>query len=396
MTDDRLFDQLPEVMARIGPDLVVRSQNEAARKHHGEATGKPCHLAHFGRDSRCRGCMVDEVLEHGRVGRWHLSQERGGRQIYYEITVSPVRDADGNVVELIETIRDATIELALQQQLIENSEELEAEAAKKGEELVDLTRRAETLRRELGELRQDQAALVQTEKMASLGRLAAGLTHEIHTPLGALISNLDLLRRTLERLGAADADEATRRQVEASGQLLDLQQLAADRIHGIVKSLRLFAHLDRAEEEDYDVHEGIEASLALLRHRTKDGIDVVRAFGKLPRIRCRPDALNQVFMNLLQNAVDAIEGRGRLSITTRVQGDEVELEFRDTGRGIDPEHLGRLFEPGFTTKPRGVGTGLGLAIAYRTIAAHSGTISVDSRPGQGTAFTVRLPIGNIT
>ncbi len=393
MHDDPLFDQFPEEMTRLDVDLTVRGQNKASRGENGETGGQPCYRANFGRDSPCPGCGVREVIDFRRMGRWHVATERSGRTGYFEVTVAPILDEQGEVVELVEVVRNATVELALQQQLIANSEELEADVESKGEELADLTRRTETLREALRDLRRDQAALVHTEKMASVGRLAAGLTHEIHTPLGALMSNLDLLERSVARLAESDDAESRRRQQETCKQLLSLQQLAADRIQSVARSLRMFAHLDRAKQEHYELREGIDAAVELLRHRTRDGIEVVRRYGELPPVLCRPDAMNQVFMTLLQNAVDAIEGPGRIEIITRREGDDAVLEFRDTGRGIEREHLGRLFEPGFTTKGRGVGTGLGLAIAHGTIAEHHGSIGVDSTPGEGTTFTLRIPIG---
>lgn len=398
---DPLFDQLPEAASVLGPDLTVRVQNRLSRER-GPGQGLPCHMAHFGRTERCPGCLVDEVLERQRAGRWFLTEPRGGRTTYYEITVAPIVDPAGITVALVELIRDATAALGLEQHLIGHAEKLEAEVEQRAAELGELTERTERLRAELEALRQDQAALIQTEKMASVGRLAAGLTHEIHTPLGALLSNLDLLRRFQARVaarlpgqGEGDAETAMaepRTLSDTFGELLELQRLAAERIRRIVQSLRSFAHLDRAVEEPYDLHQGIDAALALLAPTIQDRIEVRREYAALPLVRCRPDALNQVFMNLLENAAAAIEGPGVLQIRTRVEGEgEVVVEFEDSGRGIPPEHLERIFEPGFTTKPRGVGTGLGLAIARNTLHEHGGRIEVASCPGR-TVFTLRLPV----
>jgi signal transduction histidine kinase len=147
--------------------------------------------------------------------------------------------------------------------------------------------------------------------------------------------------------------------------------------------------------ESYDLHEGIDAALALLSHEIGSRIEIETDYGELAPVICRPDALNQVFMNLLENAVAAIEERGRIRISTRIDAarpDEVMLEFEDNGRGIAPENMARILEPGFTTKPRGVGTGLGLPIAQRTISDHGGRIEVRSELGKGTIFTLHLPI----
>jgi two-component system NtrC family sensor kinase len=161
----------------------------------------------------------------------------------------------------------------------------------------------------------------------------------------------------------------------------------------ILGSLRIFAHLDKAEVEEYDLHVGIDAALALLSHALRGRVEVERDYGDLPQVLCRPDAINQVFMNLLENASTAIEGEGRISVKTRLlAADRVELTFSDSGKGIKPENLERVLEPGFTTKPRGVGTGLGLAIVKSTIDDHGGKIELTSQPGQGTTFRIALPV----
>ena len=394
---DGLFDKVPEVMSLLGTDLGVRSQNLLSRQRYGDGGGRPCYEVHFGRDSRCPGCNVDSVLTGGTTGRWFLTDQRGDKPDYFEVTMAPVLDRDGKVEGLIEVIRDATVSFAVEQHLIRTSEELEGEVERRTKELDRIGRQTDELRENLAALRRDQAAVVQTEKMASVGRLAAGLTHEMHTPLGALVSNADMLRRTVQRMkeqleGAGEEAAPLRKQVETSAELLELQRLASERLRKIVGSLRMFAHLDRAEEEAYDLHEGIDAALALLRHQITGRIEIDIDYGELPPVYCRPDAINQVFMNLLENAVAAIEEQGTIRIATRVDGDDVVLEFADSGKGIPAEALSRVFEPGFTTKPRGVGTGLGLAIALRTMSDHGGTIEIESEPGQGTRFTLRMPV----
>ena len=165
----------------------------------------------------------------------------------------------------------------------------------------------------------------------------------------------------------------------------------------ILGSLRIFAHLDKAEVEEYDLHVGIDAALALLSHALRGRVEVERDYGDLPHVICRPDAINQVFMNLLENASTAIEGEGRISVRTRLlEGDQVELVFSDTGKGIKAENLQRVLEPGFTTKPRGVGTGLGLAIVKSTIDDHGGSIELTSSVGEGTTFRLVLPVRGLS
>jgi signal transduction histidine kinase len=257
--------------------------------------------------------------------------------------------------------------------------------------------RTAALSRALAELRDAQAQLVQSEKMAALGGLVAGVAHEINTPLGAVSSNVDLLSRAVARAGEALADPRRRedaaRYLARAAEVIGVSRDACRRIDEIVRSLRRFSRLDEAERKPADLHEGLDATLPLVGHLTKDRIRIRREYGRLPLLTCHASQLNQVFLNMLVNAVQAIEDRGEVTIRTRHEAGSgaVVVEISDTGRGIPPEHLPRIFDPGFTTKGVGVGTGLGLAISYRIVADHGGRIEVESTPGRGTTFRVVLP-----
>jgi signal transduction histidine kinase len=252
------------------------------------------------------------------------------------------------------------------------------------------------------ELRETQAQLLQSAKMAALGDLAAGVAHEINTPLGSIHANADLSKRVAAVVRKALADEALapafskhprlERALEALEQATATTLVASDRIVRIVKSLGNFARLDEAERKKADLHEGIESTLTLLQHKLKQGIEVIRDFGEIPPMVCSPNRLNQVFMNLLLNAIHAVGERGTITIRSRLEGEQVVLQFSDTGHGIPSENLERIFDPGFTTRGPGVGTGLGLAITYRIVEEHRGAIEVSSEVGKGTEFTIRLPI----
>ncbi len=252
------------------------------------------------------------------------------------------------------------------------------------------------------ELLETQVQLLQSAKMAALGDLAAGVAHEINSPLGSIHSNADLSKRGVEVVRQALTDEELApvfsKHPRLEPALQSLEQAAAttliasDRIVRIVKSLRNFARLDEAERKRADLHEGIESTLTLLQHKLKCGIEVIRDFGEIPQMVCSPNRMNQVFMNLLVNAIQAIGEHGTITIRTRLDGDQVVLQFADTGHGIPSANLERIFDPGFTTRGPGVGTGLGLAITYRIVEEHRGAIEASSDVGKGSEFTIRLPI----
>ena len=252
------------------------------------------------------------------------------------------------------------------------------------------------------ELRQKQAQLVQAEKMASLGQLVAGVAHEINTPLGALKSNLDVFARSVHKINELIVDpempQEFRECPDLTKRLTVLEtlnihnQTAIDRIVMIVNSLRKFARLDEAELDEVNIHEGLDTTLVLVQHELKNRIEVVKDYGELPLIKCYPNQLNQVFMNVLVNASHAIENQGKIIIRTHHNRTSAFVEIQDTGKGISESDQLRIFDPGFTTKGSGVGTGLGLSIVYQIMTHHNGTIEVESRIGHGTTFRIILPM----
>jgi signal transduction histidine kinase len=282
---------------------------------------------------------------------------------------------------------------------------LEADNERKTRELEEAKKLAKAhtdLEAANADIRQKQAQLVQSEKMASLGMLVAGVAHEINTPVGAISSVHDTLSRALERLRTTLAEaspdvyasnpriQSTLRVIEDANKVIES---GSSRVAGIVKRLRSFARLDEAELKTVDLHEGIEDTLLLLHHELKHGVTVTKHFGPLPPIACYPSQLNQVVLNLLVNAKQAMKGgHGHIDITTGVVDGKVHVRIQDDGSGIKPEVLSRIFDPGFTTKGVGVGTGLGLSICYQIMRAHRGEIRVDSELGKGTTFTLVLPM----
>jgi signal transduction histidine kinase len=199
----------------------------------------------------------------------------------------------------------------------------------------------------------------------------------------------------LRTLMDAHANEEFRAKAEPIVNILDESNRiiteGSSRVAEIVKRLRSFARLDEAERKTADIHEGLEDTLTLIHHQTKHGVTIVREYGELPQISCYPSRLNQVFLNLLVNAVQAMDGKGEIHIRTWADDRQVHIRIADTGKGISPAHLQRIFDPGFTTKGVGVGTGLGLSICYQIVQDHGGEITVESTVGEGTAFTLALP-----
>jgi signal transduction histidine kinase len=248
-------------------------------------------------------------------------------------------------------------------------------------------------------LRQAQVRLVRSEKMASLGQLVAGVAHELNNPVGAIRGLQQSADIAVARL--ATEVESLRADAAAQVRLSKLLRVLRDanrvidegsaRVAEVVARLRSFARLDESEWQDADIHDGIRDVLALLEHELGREVEVITEFGKLPSIRCHPSALNQVWMNVLVNAKDALAGkRGRIRIRTECDEDDVRVQIEDTGCGVPTQDLPRVFDPGFTTKGVGVGTGLGLAICYQIVAEHGGRIEMSSRPAAGTTVSVSL------
>lgn len=231
-----------------------------------------------------------------------------------------------------------------------------------------------------------QTQLVQSEKMASLGQLMAGVAHEVNTPLGAINSNNSIFSKCISKISGPDSV------IEIFQEAIKTNSEAVRRINDLVKSLKNFARLDEAEYKEADLHEGIKNTLMLINHEIKDRIEVVMDFGEVPPINCYPNQLNQVFMNILVNAYQSIEDKGKITIKTEKNDTGIVVSISDTGCGIPKDRLPMIFDPGFTTKSVGVGTGLGLSICYQIIQKHNGKIIVESKEGKGTTFYIELPV----
>jgi len=275
--------------------------------------------------------------------------------------------------------------------------------------LAEKQRQAELIRK----LEEAQSQLLQSEKMASIGQLAAGIAHEINNPVGFVNSNLSTLQRyvtdIMRLLSAYEEKEASlvdevvqeirqlKKEIDADylrediGSLLTESLDGLDRVKRIVQDLKNFSHVDKKELELAKLENGLDSTLNVVWNELKYKATVVKAYGDTPQIECFPSQLNQVFMNLLINAVHAIEEQGQITIRTGYDDQFVWAEVEDTGKGISPEHLARIFDPFFTTKPVGQGTGLGLSLSYGIVNKHGGRIEVKSEVGKGSVFRVWLP-----
>lgn len=250
--------------------------------------------------------------------------------------------------------------------------------------------------------------LLQSEKLAAIGQLAAGVAHEINNPIGFVFSNLKTLSGYVQDLlkiidavdSVADLDELRqlKRGLEYDyirsdvGALIDESEDGIDRVKRIISALKDFSHIEEEEFRPTDLHRGLDTTLNVVNNELKYKAEVVKEYADLPEVECIASQINQVAMNLLVNAAHAIEKFGRITLRTGLEYDEVWLEVEDTGKGIEPKVLNRIFEPFFTTKPVGKGTGLGLALSYTIVQKHNGRIEVESEVGTGTRFRVYLPI----
>lgn len=341
-----------------------------------------------------------------------LSQERIARLQFFQVVA-----LIGSVVVFLSMVIRVTISLRQKDALLEKRTEQiieQRDAIAKEKEKVDAL---------FKDLQETQAQLVQSEKMASLGQMVAGLAHEVNTPLGFVRGNIEISQRNHRIISAALQRHDELRQTLESGEIDDLERIlqeakdsmekirdyqliektdkifeeslkGVDRLQELVTNLKNFSRLDEAILKSADINEGLESALMIANNLIKRKAEVKKHYAPDCVAECYPAQLNQVFLNLLTNAAQAIEEgkRGEIRLSTATENGSVVVKVSDNGKGIPKEHLNKIFEPFFTTKPVGQGTGLGLSIAYKIIERHNGSISVESEVGKGTTFTIKLPV----
>ncbi len=239
------------------------------------------------------------------------------------------------------------------------------------------------LKNTLKELKETQLQLINSEKMASLGQLIAGVAHEINTPAASIKSNNGLIAKLIPRIKNPEIEDIMR-------EINQIDSEAIQRISNMVVSLKRFVRLDEADVQEADINKELDLTIDLIRHETKNRIEIINNYGEIPLIKCYPNMLNQVFTNILINACQAIEEKGKITITTTYQNETLTVNIKDTGKGIPKDEISKIFNAGYTTKGVGVGTGLGLAICSKIIEKHGGKIIANSEPGKGSEFIITI------
>ncbi|OUL25503.1 hypothetical protein BV372_27925 [Nostoc sp. T09] len=403
-----LLNQLPAFLYLQPKDYGMGFYNQRFREVFGDPTGKRCYEAIAGLKQPCPVCPTFRVFDTNAPQLWEWIDHKTGN--VYQIYDYPFLDMNGEsmVVEMgldITAVKKA--ETALRQrekELIQKNQQLE-----------------ETLQ----QLKQTQAQLIQSEKMSSLGQLVAGVAHEINNPINFISGNISHTKEYVqELLGLLQLYQEQYPQptpmiqkamvaielefiTEDLDKMLDSMKIGSDRIRDIVLSLRNFSRLDEAAIKAVDIHSGIDSTLMILQNRLKakpeyPPIQIIKQYGQLPLVECYVGQLNQVFLNIITNAIDALEkscissqcAHPQITISTKLlNSDWITIEIADNGPGMSPEIQQRLFDPFFTTKPVGKGTGLGMSISYQIIKEkHQGSLRCISSPAAGAKLIIEIPI----
>ncbi len=422
-----VFDSLREEIVSVDRDFRIISVNNAflgARDiAYKEVIGQPC-FEEKGLSSLCyeerSESYVEKAFSSGRAQFFldETTDERGDKR-YVETNCLPIKNESGESFQVVIVSRDITDEKA-------QSEKIKTLNKNLSKAFNQIQIKNETLKDTLEKLKESQDQVLHSEKMASIGQLAAGVAHEINNPTGFVNSNLrslydyqndlggliseyrKLVSDLMEKLNQEDTNPDLLKQVQRIREReegIDIEFLLEDipnliresgegteRIKKIVMDLKDFAHPGEDKLKETDINKSLDSTLNVVWNELKYKAEVFKDYGDLPPVQCYPQQLNQVFVNILVNAAQAIQENGEIRITTHAANGRVKISISDTGKGIPKENISKIFDPFFTTKDVGKGTGLGLNVSYNIVKKHKGTIDVESEVGKGTTFTIRIPI----
>lgn len=391
---------LSNIMGSMGDGLSIQDlnmrivyQNKFMIDNFGSHTGEYCYNIYEKRNSVCEGCPIIESYRTGQTTKaLRVGVTKDGSSFRFENIASVLRDKQGTIVAGIELCR-----------IVEDREKA-----------------LDDLKEAIEKIKQMQIQLIRSEKLAGIGHLAAGVAHEINNPMSYITSNLitlndyvKTLKQTIlnsQKLLKVLADKniveinstvedfnETYQKDDISFILNDIDQLLSESLDGarrvkeIVHDLKSFARLDETEVKEVNLNDGIESALKIINNEMKFVSRLIKKFGDIPLLCCYPSLLNQAFLNLIMNAVYAVQEKGEITIETYFEDSNIIIKISDTGCGIPKDVIPKIFDPFFTTKPVGQGTGLGLSIVYSVVTKHNGKIHIESEIGRGSIFTISLP-----
>jgi len=355
----------------------IKFMNKSLIDAFGNQIGEKCYEKFKGRKEKCEVCPIDEILIKGKKIFNYFDRDHAGN--YYALSAAPFQDEKGEKY-ILETLRDITEQKKLELQVKEHTQNLEKANAE--------------LENALKNLKEAQAQLIQAEKMAGIGQLAAGVAHELNNPLGGILGYCQF---ALEKITKKPLKELTGEDISTYSQYLKDIEQQSKRCKAIIQSLLKFSRASVKEDfEPIDINSILKETFTFVNHQMeKHKVKLEEVLSpSLPRISGNTSQLQQVFTNLILNAVQAMPDGGRLTVLDKLSEDKgsLEISFADTGEGISKENLSKIFEPFFTTKKVGQGTGLGLSVSYGIVKEHGGEIQVESTVGQGSTLTVILPL----
>lgn len=422
---EKIIESMDDTVIVVGSDGKIKMINKSAEKLLGydksELIGKPVGSV-ISEENLNFFSAIRDMVKSNSANHYNLSYiTKNGRKIPINFCGSALKDQNGKLTGIVGVGRDMREIQKLINQLQETKTTLEEKVR---ERTTALKSAKEEVEEAYSKLKLTQAQLVQSEKLSAIGQLAAGIAHEINNPIGFINSNLgtlngytkdilSLLSKLEECLKLCENSEAP----DTSGLLKELKDIyetkeidfimediqnliteskdGAERVKKIVQDLKDFSRIDEAELKVADINQIIDKTLNMIYNELKYKTTVTKKYGEIPEIMCFPRHLSQAFMNIIINAVQAIEKRGEIKIETCSKNENILIEISDTGFGIPEENIPKLFDPFFTTKEVGKGTGLGLNITYNIIKQHHGEIGVKSKVGQGTMFRILIPLEGI-